>query len=188
MNQHDGSAWIDAADAARILGIRRATLYAYVSRGMVRSVPSVDGRSRRYLRADLDTLRARRDARAGHGAAAAGAMRWGEPVLESSLTHITAAGPRYRGYPALALAETSSFEAVAELMWTAALPARAPRWTATGLGVPPRRVAATEEAALARGRTLIRRLIAAVALPGGARRLPAALAAPTVAESFLVAT
>ncbi|HKA88815.1 MAG TPA: citrate synthase [Haliangiales bacterium] len=216
MDQHDGRAWISAAEAAGLLGIRRATLYAYVSRGLVRSVPAVDGRSRRYLRADLDTLRARRDAHAGHGAAAAGAMRWGEPVLESALTHITAAGPRYRGRPALALARDASYEAVAELLWTGALPALPPRWIAGGQGVPARRLAAllpaaarpldamiltlaalevavpsrgdaTEDAAVARGRVLCRRLAASVALPGRADRLPAALAADTVAESVLVA-
>jgi citrate synthase len=216
MNQHDGAAWIDAGAAAALLGIRRATLYAYVSRGLVRSVPAVDGRSRRYLRSDLDTLRARRDAHAGHGAAAAGAMRWGEPVLESALTHITPAGPRYRGWSALALAEAVSFEAAAELLWTGALPGRPPRWRADDLGVPVRRLAAllpaaarpldammlalaalevaatsrgdaSEEAAMARGRTLVRRLVASVALPGRPGRLRAALAAETVAESLLVA-
>ena len=29
--------WMAAADAARVLGVSRATLYAYVSRGYVRS-------------------------------------------------------------------------------------------------------------------------------------------------------
>ena len=29
--------WITAAEAARLLGVSRATLYAYVSRGFVRS-------------------------------------------------------------------------------------------------------------------------------------------------------
>ena len=36
-------AWIDAAEAARLLDVSRATLYAYVSRGFVRSRAAVTG-------------------------------------------------------------------------------------------------------------------------------------------------
>ena len=215
MNQHDAAAWIEAGAAAELLGVRRATLYAYVSRGLVRSVRALEGRSRRYLKADLERLCARRDAHSGHGAAAAGALRWGEPVLESELTQISAAGPRYRGYAALELLDVG-FESTAELLWTGTLPDRPPRWRVCGLGVSPARLAAllpasarpldamilalaalevaapsradpNEAAALARGRILVRRLVAGVALPARARVLPAALAADTVAASFLLA-
>ena len=119
----DDQHWVDAGTAARHLGISVRSLYAYVSRGQVRSVPGDHGRPRRYALADLERLRARRDARAGHRAVAAGALRWGEPVLDSAITAITARGPAYRGRLATELAASSApFENVAELLWAGYLP------------------------------------------------------------------
>jgi citrate synthase len=116
-------AYLSGREAAALLGIKRETLYAYASRGLVRSEPGEHGRERRYFRDDLDRLKVRHDARAGHGPVAAGALRWGEPVLSSALTAIDQVGPLYRGRPALLLAEKASFEAVAELLWATDLPA-----------------------------------------------------------------
>jgi citrate synthase len=117
-----------ARQAAGELGVKPQTLYAYVSRGWIRRVAG-EGRSGRYLRADVQRLKARHDARAGHGPVAAAALRWGEPVLESALTRIDAAGPHYRGHSALALAKQDvPYESVAELLWTGTLPAERPRW------------------------------------------------------------
>ena len=47
-------AWIDAGEATALLGVSRATLYAYVSRGRIRSeaAPGVERRSR-YSRDDV---------------------------------------------------------------------------------------------------------------------------------------
>jgi len=119
----DDQRWLDAATAARHLGISVRSLYAYVSRGQVRSMPGERGRPRLYAFADLERLRVRRDARAGHGAVAAGALRWGEPVLDSAITAITARGPAYRGRLAVDLAEAAvPFENVAELLWSGYLP------------------------------------------------------------------
>ncbi|APR87360.1 Citrate synthase (si) [Minicystis rosea] len=128
-------AWLSGAEAAAFLGVKRETLYAYASRGLVRSEPGEKGRGRRYRREDLVRIKARSDARAGHGPVAAGALRWGEPVLESALTAIDEGGPRYRGHAAVGLADRSSFEAVAELLWTGALPDERPAWRAEGLGL-----------------------------------------------------
>ena len=119
---------MDAREAARILGVKVATLYSYASRHWVRSFPSGRHREKRYLREDLESLRHRADARLGHEAVAAGALRWGEPVLSSALTEIRPDGPWYRGHPALELARTARFEAVAELLWTGHLPATLPVW------------------------------------------------------------
>lgn len=122
--------WLDAARACAFLGVKRETLYAYASRGLVgtRGVPGT--RKRVYDAADLERLRARHDARAGHGAVAASAMRFGEPVLDSTITGVDAAGPRYRGHHAAALARDGvSFERTAELLLRGALPADA-RWEA----------------------------------------------------------
>jgi citrate synthase len=119
----DDQRWLDAASAARHLGISVRSLYAYVSRGQVRSMAGERGRPRLYALADLERLRARRDARAGHGAVAAGALRWGEPVLDSAITAITPRGPAYRGRLAVELAASGTpFENVAELLWSGYLP------------------------------------------------------------------
>jgi len=125
-NPHD--ALVDAGAAARILGVKVPTLYSYVSRGWVRAFPSGRHREKRYPREDLERLRHRADARLGHEAVAAGALRWGEPVLSSALTEIRPDGPWYRGHSALDLARTARFEAVAELLWTGDLPSRPPAW------------------------------------------------------------
>lgn len=109
---------LDARAAAALLGIKPQTLYAYASRGVLHSVPAARGRTRRYARGDLLRLQRRAKARAGHTAVAAAALDWGEPVLDSSLTRITADGPHYRGLSALKLARAQvPFETVAELLW-----------------------------------------------------------------------
>jgi len=131
----DEASSLSGREAAALLGVKRETLYAYASRGLLRSEPGGAGRGRLYNREDLERLKARHDARSGHGPVAAGALRWGEPVLESALTAIDPSGPRYRGRPALELAASTSFEAVAELLWSGVLPEPAPRWEAQGAGL-----------------------------------------------------
>ncbi|WP_437572587.1 citrate synthase family protein [Sorangium sp. So ce542] len=137
------SAYVTGAEAAELLGVKRETLYAYASRGVLRGVPGGRGRARLYLRADIERLKARHDARAGHGPVAAEALRWGEPVLESALTAIGPRGPVYRGKEAVALAlEDAPFEAVAELLWTGELPGGAPAARPGRLSVRPAKLAA----------------------------------------------
>ncbi len=115
-----GAEFVPAREAAELLGVKLATLYAYTSRGLVQSVAADRGRRRLYRRSDLERLRARRDARAGHGPVAAAALRFGEPVLDSSITSISVeSGPSYRGRAAAILAEERiPFETVAEILWT----------------------------------------------------------------------
>jgi citrate synthase len=127
---------LTAGEAARLLGVKLPTLYAYVSRGLLRSLPGRSGRARRYLRGDVEALLQRGPSLR----AAAGALRWGEPILESSITAMTPAGPAYRGRLATELARAGlPFEAVAELLWsgeaapdgTGAVPARLALWEPT---------------------------------------------------------
>src|SRR5262245_42104563 len=103
--------WIDAAEAARLLRINRATLYAYVSRGFVRSqaVPG-SSRERRYARDDVERLRRRTEERRDPSKAAAGALHWGVPVLESAIALIDGTHLYYRGHDAIALARSRSVE------------------------------------------------------------------------------
>ena len=121
---------MSAAQAAELLGVKRATLYTYVSRGLVRCVSEPGTKENRYVRADLERLKARHDARAGHAAVAAGALRWGEPVIDSAVSQVGAQGLTYRGHSAVRLAvEGWSLEEVAELLWGSAAPARPVCWT-----------------------------------------------------------
>jgi citrate synthase len=136
-NQHYDSLaidqqWMTAAEAATFLNVDRRTLYAYVSRGAVNSSPAPGGRARLYAVADLQRLKTRTDARLGHGAVAADALRWGQPVLDSSITEITDKGPAYRGYLLTDLIGGGySFEQVAELLWQGYLPRAPIHWQAT---------------------------------------------------------
>lgn len=209
--------YLSGQEAAALLGVKRATLYAYASRGLLRSEPGEGpGRERRYHREDVERLKARSGARAGHGPVAAGALRWGEPVLESALTAIEPGGARYRGRAATELALSTSFEAVAELLWTGALPESRPRWRAAGLGlrtaaitallpeeapplvvlglaVPalgagdPDRFDAAQEPERGRARALIVRMAALVGVGHDAARARAAVAEASVARALLVA-
>jgi citrate synthase len=207
---------LSAREAAGLLAVRKETLYAYVSRGLVRRVPDARRGRSLYFREDLLRLRARQQAHGGHGAVAAGALRWGEPVLDSALTEIAETGPRYRGHDALGLAEAERpFEAVAELLWSGALPEGRSAWPtpdptflrratrllpkgarpleAMAVVVPtlaltdPGRHGVSSEAQLARARGLLRALAASLALPGSPERALLALRADGVARGLLVA-
>jgi citrate synthase len=113
------SDYASAAEALQILHVRQQTLYAYVSRGWIRSIPQKGLKDKLYLRDDLTRVGMRSLARSGHGAVAASAMNWGEPIFPTSITEITEQGPRYRGKLAADLVRSGlSFEAVAELIWT----------------------------------------------------------------------
>ena len=114
--------YASAAEAMALLKVRPQTLYAYVSRGWIRSVSQKGLKEKLYLRDDVERVGQRSAARAGHGAVAASAMNWGEPIFPTSITEITTEGPRYRGHLAADLVHAgTSFEAVAELLWTGEL-------------------------------------------------------------------
>jgi citrate synthase len=111
---------LTAGQAAETLGITPATLYAYVSRGQLRSEP-IPGRpkERRYYREDLERLLERKEVRRDPAKAAARGLHWGGPVLESGITLIHNGRFYYRGHDAVALAETASLEQAAALLWAA---------------------------------------------------------------------
>ena len=102
---------LTAAEAAQRLGISPATLYAYVSRGLIRSFPDPEHpRARLYAEEDID--------RRTPGKAA---LHWGGPVLESAITLITGDNVYYRGHEVADLARTKSIEEVAALIWTGSM-------------------------------------------------------------------
>ena len=110
---------MSADDAAAALRVSRATLYAYVSRGFIRSqaMPG-PSRQRGYSRDDVDRLRRRTEARRDPENAAARALQWGVPVLESAITLIDGNNLYYRGHDATTLARSRSLSEVASLIWT----------------------------------------------------------------------
>ena len=110
--------YMTAREAAGELGVSLATLYAYVSRGMIRS-EAVEGgrRSRRYRSEDVRALLDRRERRRDPERAAEGALRWGAPVLESGITLVDGGRLFYRGREVGELASGSSIEEVAALIW-----------------------------------------------------------------------
>ncbi len=111
--------WLSSDDASKRLGVSRTTLYAYVSRGLVRSSPSPGNtHQRRYAAEDVERLRSRSEQRRDPGKTAERALHWGVPVLESSITLIDSDRLYYRGYDACELARTRSVEEVAALIWT----------------------------------------------------------------------
>ncbi|WP_242561817.1 MULTISPECIES: citrate synthase [Pandoraea] len=106
-------------DVLAMLDIKPATLYAYVSRGLIRARPHEDGRKSLYLRRDVERLATRKRGRAPTGAVAESTMRFGDPVLHSAITQITPHGPRYRNRLAIDLASGgASFESVVHLLMT----------------------------------------------------------------------
>ena len=130
--------WIGAADAARRLGIKPASLYSYVSRGVLAKRTAPDGRTSQFDAAEVDQL-----ARKGRPRRPAGKSGL---IIGSALTEIRDGELRYRGLDAVRLAAQRSFEDVAELLWTGTMPAApGPPWRATAQAVA---VAAAAQAAL----------------------------------------
>jgi citrate synthase len=56
MQEIDGEQYLSADEVIALLGIKRATLYAYVSRGVLQSYRKGIGRERLYRRAEVDAL------------------------------------------------------------------------------------------------------------------------------------
>jgi citrate synthase len=53
----DDVEYLDVDEAARLLGVKKATLYAYVSRGVLQSFRQGVGRKRLYRREEVEALR-----------------------------------------------------------------------------------------------------------------------------------
>lgn len=111
--------YLSATEAANELNVSLTTLYAYVSRGLVRSeVVGGSKRNRRYRSEDIQKLKERKAQRRDPGQAVVSALHWGMPVMESGLTLITEGKLYYRGHDVSTLAEDRTFEQVAALIWT----------------------------------------------------------------------
>lgn len=111
--------YLSAAQAAETLGVSLSTLYAYVSRGLIRSESAGEGkRERRYSAEDVDKLLARKATRRSTEIVDSTALHFGAPLLDSSITLIENGELYYRGIRAAALARTHTVEQVCALIWT----------------------------------------------------------------------
>jgi citrate synthase len=111
--------YLSAQEASGRLGVSRQTLYAYVSRGLLRAHETDDPRQRRY--AAEAVARLAEDRRRGRRPkeVAKATLDWGLPVLESAITLIQDGRLYYRGVDAMKLAREATLEDVAAILWRA---------------------------------------------------------------------
>src|SRR5689334_20101633 len=107
--------YLSAREASAELAISPATLYAYVSRGLIRSEPSPDSRSHRYRAEDIRGLKERR----APAVEQRGFRSFDPdlPVMDSAIATITEEGAIYRGVNCVDLAEKDTLEHAATLLW-----------------------------------------------------------------------
>ena len=138
---------LTAAEAARRLGVKPATLYAYVSRGVLSRVRAPDGRASLFGAEEVERL-----ARRGRPRRPAGVA---DIIVESAITEITGDSLRFRGLDATRLAVSRTFEEVAELLWTGEFRAAREPWRARPAALAAGRAA---QAALPAGTLPLERL------------------------------
>jgi citrate synthase len=109
------STYLTAHETAERLGIKRDTLYAYVSRGLLRSVALPGSRERGYRADEVERLRASR------GSNRAARTEPLIPVIDSAICLIEDGRLYYRGIDAIHLADTATLEDIADLLWRGAL-------------------------------------------------------------------
>ncbi|MFM2417186.1 MAG: hypothetical protein RL385_1909 [Pseudomonadota bacterium] len=117
---------LTTAEAAARLRIKPATLYAYVSRGVLTRIAAPDGKRSLFRKGEVESLALRGRPRAGQGAE--------ELRIPSALTELGPSALRFRGHDAVALSQQYSFESVAELLWCGELTA-AVHWPVVPLGL-----------------------------------------------------
>lgn len=101
---------LTAAQAAARLGVKRETIYAYVSRGLLDRTLDTDGRTSRFEPGQVDALRRQRR-RSAEGEVGS--------IISSAITRVAEDGPTYRGRPVIELVRADlDFEAIAELLWS----------------------------------------------------------------------
>jgi citrate synthase len=116
---------LTAAEAAQQLGVKPATLYSYVSRGLLSRLRTPSGSTFNPQEVGRLARSGRRRSATGTPGAAedgqppvAGRGDGRDPVFVTELTLISGGRLYYRGLDAVALSRTRSFEAVAGWLWS----------------------------------------------------------------------
>src|SRR5262249_26265761 len=109
---------LTAESAADRLGVSRATLYAYVSRGLIQaqSAPG-DPRRRLYNARDIDRLAGNRTRSRKATDIAVATLDFGLPALASGITLIEGDRLFFRGRDAAGLAAHASLEETTRVLW-----------------------------------------------------------------------
>jgi len=103
-------------EVARRLGVKPATVYAYVSRGLLASKRNADGKGSLFAEVEVEAFATARRRTAAPG---------DSPPIRTGLTLIKDGALYLRGHDASALARDCCYESVAMLLWTGELtPAR----------------------------------------------------------------
>jgi citrate synthase len=128
---------LTASEAASALGVKLGTLYAYVSRGWLKSYRRRIGRQALYRRTDIEALRGVvAPERGRRGRSLPDASSWvtvaqpkssetaasGVIVAESAVSSIIDGRLAYRGYPIEEVVEHASFEEICLLLWNGERP------------------------------------------------------------------
>ncbi len=180
---------VDAKTAMALLDIKAQTLYAYVSRGLIRTAPKLGSKESRYFLEDLDAVKLKGRRVAGDGAPAERFLRvGGSAVLHTSITAIGPKGPSYRGRLAADLAKQHRcFEDCVELLWAGVLPTQRTVWKA--VAISPAFLPFTEALSGLAHQNSSRRLMALTAEAYGAcagRNAELTLGAPVLAARQLI--
>jgi citrate synthase len=115
---------LTADEAARRMGVKIETLYAYVSRGVIESVPSGTGRTRLFDARAVEELARRGRPRQSSRSSSLNLL------IETRLTALSPTDVFYRDVSSRQLARTHTFEQVAELLWLGHVPDAHRPWTA----------------------------------------------------------
>ncbi|WP_097050466.1 citrate/2-methylcitrate synthase [Thalassospira xiamenensis] len=108
---------LSAQEVCAATGISRDTLYAYVSRGIVRAIAHPgDARKSLYDHRDVRKIIAGKKRGRSRQSVAASTIDWGEPILVSKITRIADGRFFYRGRDAVGLSDTMTLEDAARLL------------------------------------------------------------------------
>ena len=103
---------LTAAEAAARLGVKRATLYAYVSRGLLHRHMAMDGRTSLFDADEIESFRS------GRRRSTEGEL---DTVISTSLTRVRDGDLRVRGRDLIAFVEAGGrYEDVVDLVWDSA--------------------------------------------------------------------
>jgi citrate synthase len=186
------SGWIARDAMLALLGVRPQTLYAYASRKLVAARPDpADPRRSLYSRADAERLIARKTRGRRAAEVAENAISWGEAILPTAISTVSGGRLFYRGRDAVKLAQNSTLEEVATLLWDAPRFPAGAEPLAFDAGLPPveaalsmlARAAGGSDPTIGRAKpSLIEE--AAMLLRSVAGALGADLSAANIAEGF----